>query len=216
MRKILSGLSLNLLTVILVPAVVYAHVAVTPAQATIGSETTFSMSVPNEKDVPVTELVLTVPSGLKDVQPTVHPGWTIAVTTNSAGDVTAITWGGGTIPAGQRDDFTFRGKAPAAATKLNWIARQTYQDSSVVNWNQKPTGTDTESESTGPYSVTDVVNDLSGNNTKPPVLTTPQSAWSTTLPLVLSLIALILSVLALAGRRTGNTGSTGETTSKLD
>jgi uncharacterized protein YcnI len=87
-----------------------AHVVVTPKQAGIAEETIFSIGVPNEKDISMTELSLDIPDGVQQVSPTVQAGWTITTTKSSDGDnrVTRIIWQGGEIPAGQRGDFTFQ------------------------------------------------------------------------------------------------------------
>ncbi|MGC1176475.1 MAG: DUF1775 domain-containing protein, partial [Candidatus Saccharimonadales bacterium] len=103
---------------LLAPAIVSAHVVVNPSQIGIGAEQTFTISVPNEKQSNVTRLKLLIPAGLSDLSPTVKPGWQIQADTTGSGDsavVTAVTWSGGTIPVGQRDDFSFSAQAPAKA-----------------------------------------------------------------------------------------------------
>ena len=102
-------------------------------------------------------LKLSVPAGVAEVVPSVAAGWTVA--TEKTGDnVTAITWNGGSIPAGQRADFTFEAQTPEKAGQLAWKAYQTYADGSVVSWDQTPTAneTDNDAASSGPYSVTTV------------------------------------------------------------
>ncbi|HEX8227350.1 MAG TPA: YcnI family protein [Candidatus Saccharimonadales bacterium] len=201
----------TLLTIVALPAAAFAHVTVTPKEAGAGSRTTFTASVPNEKEVPVTGLKLNIPAGLKSVQPTVHAGWQIETTKDGAGDINTITWSGGTIPAGQRDDFTFRGMLPAAKGDLQWKAYQTYADGTTVAWDQAPTKEETEGGNTGPYSVTKVVDDLAaGEKTAATAATTPESP-SNTLPLALSLLALVLSAIALTRRaKAGQAASTTE------
>lgn len=51
-----------------------------------------------------------------------------------------------------KDDFLFGAKAPADATNLQWKAYETYQDGTVVAWDQEPS----EAEDNKPYSVTKV------------------------------------------------------------
>jgi hypothetical protein len=48
--------------------------------------------------------------------------------------VSEISWTGGNIPAGQRDEFLFSAQAPASSTTIPWKAYQTYADGSVVAW----------------------------------------------------------------------------------
>lgn len=139
-----------------------AHVVVKPGEALTGTYETFTVSVPNEKDVPVTALRLVIPNGVESVTPTVKQGWEIQ--TKKAGDkVTEITWTGGTIDAGLRDEFSFSAQAPAKAGDVVWKAYQTYQDGVVVSWDQKPAtdhSQESEDETEGPYSTTKITNDI--------------------------------------------------------
>jgi hypothetical protein len=73
-------------------------------------------------------------------------------------------------------------------------ARQAYADGTVVHWDQKPDGSDDATGTSGPYSVTKVINDL---NVSP----TTNSTNKDTLALVLSVAALILNAGALFIRR---------------
>ncbi|HVS79355.1 MAG TPA: DUF1775 domain-containing protein, partial [Candidatus Paceibacterota bacterium] len=102
-----------------------AHVIVHPSEAGVASYQTFDMSVPVEKDFPTVALKLLIPDGVTNISPTVKPGWTIDVKKDENGNATEIDWTGGSIPVGERDDFTFSGKVPAAATTLAWKAYQT-------------------------------------------------------------------------------------------
>jgi uncharacterized protein YcnI len=144
-------------SIILSPAAAFAHVAVKPAQVGIGTFQTFQTGVPNEKDIAVTGVKLVIPAGLNEVSPNVKPGWEINVVKD--GDtVKEIDWTGGSIPAGQRDDFVFSAQAPAKASTIAWKAYQTYADGSVTAWDQKPDGK--HGVDSTPYSETKVVNDL--------------------------------------------------------
>ena len=168
-----------------------AHVVVTPQTALPAERVTFSVSVPNEKEMAVTGLRLEMPAGLQSVTPTVHPGWTIDITKD--GDtVKEISWSGGEIPSGQRDDFTFRVQLPETSGEIKWKAYQTYADGSVVAWNQDPSD-DTaasENEDTGPYSVTQIEEETTTN-------VVDNSSGSDVIPLVASLVAVIASIIAV-------------------
>ncbi|HVX23899.1 MAG TPA: DUF1775 domain-containing protein [Candidatus Saccharimonadales bacterium] len=182
--------------VLLAPAIVSAHVIVTPGQAGVGQELVFSVSSPNERQTPIVELTLDIPRGVSDILPTVAPGWT--VTTESDGSssdptVTAITWSKGQIPVGQRADFSFGAQVPGNATSLDWKAYQTYADGTVVHWDQKPSGSDDAVGTAGPYSVTKVVNDLTPTTT---------TSSSNTPSLVIAVVALIVAVAAWLKRTT--------------
>ena len=179
----------------------WAHVVVTPKQVGVASWVTFNVSVPNEKDVPTTELKLQLPAGIGEVSPTVKPGWTITVE-KSDGHATAVVWKG-QLPAGFRDDFTFSAQAPSQAGELDWKAYQTYQGNVVVGWDVDPASPDAkdpealEKTNKGPYSLTKVVDDLNGQpHARPGSLAVPLSIVA----VVLSVLAGVLSVIALRRR----------------
>lgn len=192
-KRLITGIIISIATLSLLPTATFAHVVVTPAKASIGQHLTFNVSVANEKDVDVTALKLTIPAGLDDVSPTTKDGWTID-TTKTGDAVTEISWTNGKIPVGQRQDFSFGAQAPAKAGDIDWKAYQTYADGTVVKWDQAPTNSDTEGENVGPYSVTTVSDDLTT-----PVVSTQTP--TTSLTLVLSIVAVILSVASLFIRR---------------
>src|ERR1700748_844596 len=105
MKKILISATTGLVLAFALPAAASAHVIVTPKQAGVGEELVFNVSVPNERTVPVTSVRLDIPKGVDEVTPTATPGWNL--TTAGSGDtISAITWTG-TIPVGQREDFSF-------------------------------------------------------------------------------------------------------------
>lgn len=169
MKKIISGVVLFLATLFLVPSV-FAHVSVKPNEVGVGKYQTFTMGVPVEKDIPTTGLRLVIPEGLQHVTPNVKPGWTISMKKSGQGEeemVTEVSWTGGVIPAGQRDDFSFSAQVPGEATTLMWKAYQTYQDGTVVAWDQDPKAEQhkdadghADFSTMGPYSETKIVNDL--------------------------------------------------------
>lgn len=138
------------------PVATFAHVVVKPGEAVTGAYQTFTTSVPNEKDIPTVGLRVVIPESIDSVTPTVKPGWEIQ-TKKSGERVTEITWTGGSIPAEMRDEFTFSAHLPSEAGDIHWKAYQTYQDGTVVSWDQAPS-TDAhghgEDENKGPYSTT--------------------------------------------------------------
>ena len=188
----------------IVPSV-FAHVTVKPNQVGVVSYQTFMVSVPNEKDDPTVGLRLVIPEGLTSVTPTVKPGWMISTKTAGEGEeakVTEISWTGGSIPAGQRDDFTFSAKTPSDPTELHWKAYQTYQTGIVVPWDMdpnapKPSVAPGEDEGgVTPYSVTKVVNDLAPASSGMQPATSGKSESSNS-SMVFSVVALALSCAAL-------------------
>ncbi len=155
--------------VFLLPVLASAHVTVIPDEIGIWAYQTFTLSVPTEKEIATTEVRLLIPEGLENVRPNVKPDWNVQIVTTGEGDgarVTQLIWNGGLIPADQRDEFFFSAKAPLSATSFQWNAYQTYEDGTLVSWDQEATEHEEdefeskEDELSGPASVTRVVNDL--------------------------------------------------------
>lgn len=140
-----------------------AHVVVKPAEVLTAGFQTFTIGVPNEKDIPTTSIKLMIPDGLKHVSPTQKAGWQIDVEKEGTGEdaaVKSITWSGSAVEAGFRDDFTFSGQVPEKVTDLQWKAYQTYADGTLVSWDKASTGGgDEEGGNSGPFSVTKVVSE---------------------------------------------------------
>lgn len=140
----------------------FAHVVVKPAEVATASYQTFTVNVPNEKDIPTIKVKLEIPEGVTSVTPTVKSGWSIDKETEGEGEsqtVTSITWSGGEIDEGLRDEFTFSAKTPDEKGELRWNAYQTYEDGSTVTCNKEDSegghGHD-DFSSEGPFSVTAV------------------------------------------------------------
>jgi uncharacterized protein YcnI len=194
MKKFLiSILSCVFLLTAVSPA--FAHVVVRPNTANVAAFQTFTVGVPVEKEVPTTSVRLVIPEGLQHVTPNVKPGWTIDVTREGEGEaakVTEIIWSGGSIPVGQRDEFVFSAQLPAQESTLAWKAYQTYEDGTVVSWDQDPAKEEHghgEDRQTGPWSETKVVNDLANVG----LTATEEKSAEDRLPLVLSIAALLLA-----------------------
>ena len=189
-KKLLTGLSIAA-AILLMPAAAFAHVVVQPSQVGVGKTQVFAISVPTEKDVPTIGVRIVLPSGLQEVAPTVKAGWQIQTKTSGTGnnaEVSEIDWTGGSIPPGQRDEFSFSAQVPGQPTTLQWKAYQTYQDGSIVSWDQTPNGSDDASGDSGPYSTTQVINDLSSQN---------NGAKSDVSPYILAGFALVVAIGAL-------------------
>lgn len=199
--KIVKGITIFAFTVIMFATAPHAlaHVIVHPSTVGVAAIQEFSMSAPSEKDVPTVTIKLLIPDGLQMVVPNAKAGWTITVKKNGTGDaapVTEIEWTNGSIPPGQRDDFPFQAQVPAKETTLNWKAYQTYQDGSVVAWDHAPSKDPNDDSAPPPYSMTKVVNDLSGSATNNQPMTTGSKKES--LAFALSAAAIALSLLSLA------------------
>lgn len=158
------------IVLVLIATPTFAHVTVKPNQAGVASYQTFTVAVPVEKDIPTTMVKVTIPAGVDSVTPNAKPGWKIV------NDGKEITWSGGSIPAGQRDEFYFSAKTPTTEGKISWKAYQTYSDGSVVAWDG----------GVNPSSETEVIDDLSTDH-----------HGMAKKPFPTALLALVISVVAL-------------------
>ena len=129
-----------------------AHVSVSaPAGAEPGGFATLVFSVPNERtDATTTKVQVTLPEGSPIPEASVEPvpGWTVDVqktpldtpVTSDEGDeiteaVSSVTWSGGSIAAGQFQQFTISaGPLPEDADSLKFPTIQTYSDGEEVRW----------------------------------------------------------------------------------
>ncbi len=139
-----------------------AHVVVRPAEVVTAGFHTFTVGVPNEKNIPTTKIKLIIPDGLEHVSPTQKSGWKISLEKEGAGEnatVKSITWSGSKIGVDLRDEFTFSAKTPEKTTELQWKAYQTYADGTVVSWDQEQVEGHGHGGDSGPFSVTQVVVD---------------------------------------------------------
>ncbi len=203
-KKLVSVIALGAALVISLPALASAHVVVKPAEVGVGKFQTFTTGVPNEKDMPTIAVRLVIPDSLGHVSPNVKPGWTIDVTKTGEGEkakVTEINWTGGSIASGFRDEFLFSAQAPAKESTLQWKAYQTYEDGTVVAWDQ---ASDPKNKDIKPYSETKVINDLSKTDTPAntsAVADSKNDMSRANLALGAGLLGMVLGGLALTMRR---------------
>jgi len=206
MRKTLKKISKVVLPTVLglflFSSVASAHVSVVPKTSTTGAWETYTIKVPVEKEMPTTKVALKTPAGveIESYQPV--PGWNYTADKDSNGKVKTIIFkstGEGILP-GQFQQFSFVAKNPDKAGEIAWDAFQYYKDGSVVEW----TG---DESSDSPHSITAIVagtstddhhdeqaktEDTNKNETK-----SADTKQSSSLPLILSIVSVILSLVAL-------------------
>lgn len=198
--KIISKIFLpTFLGLFLFGSIASAHVEVTPKTSTTGEEETYTAKVPSEKDVPTTKFTIKIPSGLDFDSFEPIAGWNFTTQKDSNGKVKSITFettGQGILPE-QFQRFVFVAKNPDKATKVTWDAYQYYKDGSVVEWTGDE-GSDT------PHSITNIVSETATDQpTKQDVkqdkdsTSTPASAGTSSLPLTISIISALLSIVAI-------------------
>jgi uncharacterized protein YcnI len=133
-----------------------AHVTVSSPDATPGGFGKLVVRVPTESDTASTvkvQVTLPAETPFAFVSTKPHPGWTVATTERTLDEpvtvegftlskaVATVTWtasaDGTGIGPGQFDEFELSlGPFPASAGALPFPATQTYDDGTVVQWNQ--------------------------------------------------------------------------------
>ena len=181
---------------------VSAHTTVKPASVGVAKFQTFTVSVPSEKPIATVGIRLVLPEGLNYVSPNVKPGWKVEVKKAMVGSeekVVEINWTGGSIPKEMRDEFNFSAQVPSKPVTLAWKAYQTYADGTVVAWDQDPAAKQDHGDdfsTMGPYSKTEVIDDLSSTSANP-TQPSQNSSSQSTVALAISVVALVLSIGAL-------------------
>lgn len=211
MKKTIKKMSKILLPTVLglflFSCVASAHVTVNPSTSTTGAWETYTVKVPTEKEIPTTKFTIKAPKGVEIESYQPIPGWKYSSEKDDNGKIKSFTFEAtaeGILP-GQFQQFTFVAKNPSKATKIAWDAFQFYKDGSIVEWT-KDEGADT------PHSITDIVAGASTNEhhdekattnttkkeeTKTTDVEASDSDQSTSLPLILSIVAVVLSLVAL-------------------
>ncbi|MDH6351205.1 MULTISPECIES: YcnI family copper-binding membrane protein [Brevibacillus] len=182
-----------------------AHVNVYPKETTTGSYEKYTVRVPVEKDVNTVKVKLEFPAGVKvnTVQPV--PGWSYEFEKDKDGVNTALVWTAtnGGIKAHEFMEFTFVGANPKEEGTLAWKAYQTYADGEVVEWTGDKDAKTPASVTTVKAGVGEAGHDHGHGAAEAttPAPATGQAAasagTSNTLPLVLSGLALLLSIVGL-------------------
>jgi uncharacterized protein YcnI len=105
-----------------------AHVIATPAFLSSDSAASIALSVPNERDDPMTGFSVTAPEGLEIQHAHEIVGWTEQI-----GGLTA-SWTGGSLAPDDEVSFGMTLRADADPGVLQLQAEQSYDDGAVVRW----------------------------------------------------------------------------------
>lgn len=127
-RTLLRAMMLSALLMLAVPGVAWAHTTVEPAQAPAGGSQTFTVTAPNEKDIPIVEVRVEVPEGFEVTEVPQTPGW------ESESEGRSLVWSGGEVPEGEEQEFTFEARAPQETGEYKFSTSDTYEDGSVSEW----------------------------------------------------------------------------------
>jgi uncharacterized protein len=125
--------------VMLTAGAAFAHVEIErEGEVTAQGVVNATLSVPNESNTNgTTTIQLVFPDSPKLTEATAEDanGFTASVQKDAAGDVTSITWSGGTITGDDEVEFPMTmGDFPADTESVEFKALQTYDDGTVVRW----------------------------------------------------------------------------------
>ena len=181
-----------------------AHVQVRPALVAPGDPVLFEVIVPGERDAKTIEVTLQVP---KDVLPFSFqdpPGWERTNEEAADGSIAAIRWRGEQAEDGF-SRFAFLASTPEQEGEIQWKALQTYDDGHISRWIGAP-------DSENPAAVTTVSASAARQNAggegagaeATPEPSRPSAAPAapvedddSPLPVILGIVAVVLSVAAL-------------------
>ncbi len=218
------GIGATVAAIVALPGVAQAHITVQPGSAEGGGFSVVAFRVPNERDdASTTQLRVTLPKDqpIGSVQTTPIAGWKITTATRQLDKpiemfgeqldtvVAEVTWTatGGGIRPGQFQDFELSlGQLPESG-ELVFNALQTYSSGEKVDWNQVSTDPSVEPEHPAPIlTITPTAAEDgsgatgTGSQTGQDEQTTSaaqsDNTWDMTLPLVLSGVAVLLSLIA--------------------
>jgi uncharacterized protein YcnI len=219
------GIGIVVTAILALPVFAQAHVTVQPKTAEGGGFSVVAFRVPNERDdASTTQVRVTLPTDqpIGSVQTTPMAGWKITTATRQLetpidmfGEqldtvVSEVTWTAtdGGIGPGQFQDFAVSlGQLPESG-ELVFNTLQTYSSGEKVNWNQVSADPSVEPEHPAPIlritpAVADgaaptVTGNHAGQNEQVPSATQSDTVVKSILPLVISGLALALSLVAVA------------------
>jgi uncharacterized protein YcnI len=225
LARVGAGIGAAFAAILMLPGVAQAHVTVQPGSAEGGGFAVVAFRVPNERDDASTrQLRVTLPRDqpLGSVQTTPVTGWKITTASRHLDKpiemfgerldtvISEVTWTAtdGGIRPGQFQDFNLSlGQLPKSG-ELVFNVLQTYSSGEKVNWNEISADPSVEPEHPAPILTITPAAAKTGSGASDPgsqagrdeqVAVTDQSgdASDSTVPLVLSGAALVLSLVAL-------------------
>lgn len=128
MKRVSFVLAACAVQVLVFAGVALAHVEISPNEVPPGGTQEFAAEVPNESDVPFTEVRVEVPDGFEVTDVGSPAGWQGALEDG------AVVWSGGEVPAGESAGFAFEARAPQQEGEFAWKSFQTYEDGEVSEW----------------------------------------------------------------------------------
>jgi uncharacterized protein YcnI len=148
MKRKISVVAVGVAT-LLVPALVQAHVSITPRQSTLGATEKYVIRIPTEGKIATTAAELDVPEGVIVETMQAPSGWKYEVK-RAEDRIVSVVWQVDVKP-GEFVEVAFVARNPRGGDKIVWTLRQRFADGTVSNWTTAPNGT------TRPTAVTQLV-----------------------------------------------------------
>ena len=206
LRRALPG-PLVAIAVATAAAPAFGHAVVQPSASRPAEQQVYTLTVPSERSSDVVSVSLQVPADVESLIVREAPGWSVRL--QKQGDrVAVVRWSGNRIPPSQYDSFQFIARNPVKEGTLDWKVIQEYTDA-TDRWigppdSENPAGRTTITESATPV---DAINTESGaptgeagGSSAAPAAAADSGGKDTdsdTLPLVLSIAALVAGLAAL-------------------
>jgi uncharacterized protein YcnI len=176
-----------------------AHVTVWPKETKSNAYERYTVRVPVEKDSNTIKVRVEFPAGMNIGNVLPVPGWDYKLEKNEQGRYAAITWTAttGGIKPHEFLEFGLSGKNPKDPGTLIWKAYQTYADGTTVEWTGDK-DTKTPAPTITVKADTKTGNELAQNNqqTSASITQAVPAGSNNTLPLMLSGLALLLSIVS--------------------
>ena len=148
MKRKISVVAVGVATLLL-PALVQAHVSITPRQSTLGATEKYVIRIPTEGKIATTAAELDVPEGVIVETMQAPSGWKYEVK-RAEDRIVSVVWQVDVKP-GEFVEVAFVARNPRGGDKIVWTLRQRFADGTVSNWTTAPNGT------TRPTAVTQLV-----------------------------------------------------------
>ena len=133
-RNTIKFLILSATALMILTALAYGHVQMSPRESAAGATEKYTMRVPNEKTVPNVRIEAEFPAAVLVTELEAKPGWKIEPKKDTSGRITGATWSGSSIAPREVAEFSFHARNPNEDTKLVWNVTQTYEDGSKSEW----------------------------------------------------------------------------------
>ena len=132
-----AGLIALIACLLMAPATARGHISVVPAQAQTGITTPFVVQIPNERDVTMTTVRVSVPSAIRVADRLTPPaGWTVNPLVGQGSDLAGGDYDGELAP-GEVLEVTLVG-TPLVPGEAVWRVEQTFADGERVLWTARP------------------------------------------------------------------------------